>query len=104
MSDTSVPTFYWDTTCFICLLNADEQDRRYICTDILRHAELGNVEIWTSAITISEVIRPKDKFTPSPLPRWCKPVIETFPTVEDEIRKLWDFFKRRTMPTRLLSA
>ena len=103
MSEPSIRRFYWDTTCFICLLNEDEQDRRYICTDILRHAELGDVEIWTSAVTMSEVIRPRDKFTPFPLPEWCTPILEKFPLIEPEIRKLWDFFKRRTMPTRQLS-
>jgi hypothetical protein len=96
MSEAKPRKLYWDTSCFICFLNADEQDRRYICTDILRHAELGDVEIWTSTITIAEVIRPKDRFSPSKFPTWCLPILEKFPTVEDEIRKLWDFFKRRT--------
>lgn len=98
-----VRSFYWDTTCFICLLNANEQDRRYVCMDILRHAELGNVQVWTSAITMAEVLRPKDPFVPSPLPEWCKPMLEKFPQLEVEIRKLWDFFKRRTLPTRQLT-
>jgi predicted nucleic acid-binding protein len=71
--------------------------------DILRHAELGNVEIWTSAITMAEVIRPKNPFTPVALPEWSKSVLEKFPAIEIELRKLWDFFKRRTMPTRQLT-
>jgi predicted nucleic acid-binding protein len=100
----SIKKFYWDSSCFMCLLNEDEQDRRYICTDILRHAELGNIEIWTSTATICEVIRPKDKFIPLPLPDWCAPVLEKFPDVEQKIRELWDYFKRRTMPKRLLSG
>ncbi len=55
------------------------------------------------SLLVAEVIRPRDAFTPSPLPEWCKPVLEKFPQIELEVRKLWDFFKRRTMPTRQLN-
>jgi len=71
--------------------------------DILRHAELGNVEVWTSAIAVAEVIRPRDQFIPSPLPSWCKPILEKFPHLEEELKKLWDFFKHKTQPTRQLT-
>ena len=56
---------YWDTSCFICLLNDQEHDRRLICEDVLNHARGGEVEILTSCFTIAEVIRPKGQ--PNPL-------------------------------------
>jgi hypothetical protein len=37
---------YWDTTCFICFLNRNEDVRRKICEDVLVHAERGEIEIW----------------------------------------------------------
>ena len=97
---------YWDTTCFICFLNdaAHEQERHYICDDILSHAARGEAEIWTSSFTLVEVVRPRDKFSPKPFPAWVNPVLEKFPKVEEEIRRLWDFFGERTRPTRALTA
>ncbi|HLJ85676.1 MAG TPA: PIN domain-containing protein [Candidatus Angelobacter sp.] len=96
---------YWDTTCFICFLNDSqlEKDRQYICADIMEHVDKGNVEIWTSSITLAEVIRPKDRFVPTPFPQWVAPILGKFPAAEIELRRLWDFFVRRTMPTRMLT-
>jgi predicted nucleic acid-binding protein len=97
---------YWDTTCFVCFLNdsSHEIDRHYICEDILTHAEKGTVEIWTSSLTLAEVVRPREKFIPKPFPGWTSPVLEKFPTVEKELRQLWDFYTERTRPTRVLTA
>jgi predicted nucleic acid-binding protein len=97
---------YWDTTCFICFLNdsSHDLDRHYICEDILNHAEKGTVEIWTSSLTLVEVVRPRDKFVPLRFPVWTDPVLEKFPLIEQELRKLWDFFTERTRPTRTLTA
>jgi len=58
---------YWDSSCFICLLNdADyERERRAICEDVLYNAQHNAVQIWTSTFTIAEVIRPKAaRFSP----------------------------------------
>jgi predicted nucleic acid-binding protein len=55
----SVPRLYWDSSVFICLLNKEEEERRHICENILRHAEQGEVSIVTSTLTIVEVIRPR---------------------------------------------
>jgi len=55
---------YWDTSVFLCFLNPDEDERRKICEDILQRARLGDVRIYTSCYTISEVIRPKTKSIP----------------------------------------
>ena len=57
---TSEPRkIYWDSSCFICFLNANEEARRRICEDILYHAQNGGIQLWTSTWTIVEVIRPK---------------------------------------------
>jgi predicted nucleic acid-binding protein len=55
----SVKTLYWDTSVFLCFLDASENERRKICEDILHHAKDGHVEIATSTFTIVETIRPK---------------------------------------------
>ena len=49
---------YWDTTCFLCFLNKEEKERRAICEDILQNGKKGNVTIFTSTFTISEVVYP----------------------------------------------
>ncbi len=56
---------YWDTSVFLCFLNAAEKARREICEDILRHAQKGDVRIYTSTLTIVEVIRPKKVSIPN---------------------------------------
>jgi hypothetical protein len=65
--------------------------------------ERGNVEIWTSSITIAEVIRPRESFIPAPLPNWASPALKKFPSIEPRLRLLWDFYSQRTRPTRTLS-
>ena len=63
---------YWDSSCFICLLNDAEyeRNRRIVVEDILENAERGVVEIWTSTYTIVEVIRPK-RHGSAPMPAWA---------------------------------
>jgi predicted nucleic acid-binding protein len=97
---------YWDTTCFICFLNDSEheRERHYVCEDIMQHCERGNVEIWTSSITLAEVIRPRDKFIPKPFPTWVEPILEKVPLVEQQLRALWDFHTLKTRPSRALTA
>jgi predicted nucleic acid-binding protein len=58
-------SIYWDTSVFLCFLNPLEEERRSICEDILRHAKVGDVELYTSTYTIAEVIRPKRKDIPN---------------------------------------
>ena len=62
---------YWDSSCFICLLNKAEADRRRVCEDVIRHAQNAEFDIWTSTWTIVEVIRPKKKYGIVPrFPLW----------------------------------
>ncbi|HTV59805.1 MAG TPA: PIN domain-containing protein [Verrucomicrobiae bacterium] len=51
---------YWDSTAFICFLRKYEGERRGICEDILYHARGGQVSLFTSTFTITEVIRPRN--------------------------------------------
>ncbi len=55
----AVKTLYWDTSVFLCFLDANENEKRKICEDILHHARDGHVVIATSTFTIVETIRPK---------------------------------------------
>ena len=55
---------YWDSSCFICFLNRDELKRRAICEEILRAARDKKVTLYTSMITITEVIYPKRSSLP----------------------------------------
>jgi len=55
---------YWDTSCFICFLNRSELHRRRICEDVLRNAQAGVIELYTSTWTIAETIKPKAKSIP----------------------------------------
>jgi len=57
---------YWDTTCFLCFLSREEEQRRKICEDILQNAKQGNVVIYTSTYTINEVVYPHRSTIPQP--------------------------------------
>ena len=52
---------YWDSNCFLAWLQ-DEEDRADKCQDVLALAERGEIEIVTSVLTITEVLRlrPRD--------------------------------------------
>ncbi len=49
---------YWDSSVFLCFLNAEEEERRIVCEDILQHAAKEEFQIVTSTYTVVEVIRP----------------------------------------------
>jgi predicted nucleic acid-binding protein len=104
---------YWDTSCFISYLSSthpDEVARALICEDILKHARNDQIEIWTSVWTIVETIRPKTIYQPSPVPLWAELLNgkdekgnAIHPEATGEFEKIWNYYKRNTLPTRLLS-
>lgn len=49
---------YWDSCCFLGVLNK-EPDKLAACRAVLREAKSGNLYIVTSALTLTEVLRPK---------------------------------------------
>ncbi len=51
---------YWDSCCFLGLLN-NEQDKVSLCQGTIKKAEEGDLIIVTSAMTFIEVIRMKGK-------------------------------------------
>jgi predicted nucleic acid-binding protein len=97
---------YWDSSCFICLLNdADhERARRVICEDVLENASRGVVEIWTSTYTIVEVIRPK-RHGSAPMPVWAMRAMalveEEFPQARQEMEVLWKRYQANDPTTKL---
>jgi predicted nucleic acid-binding protein len=102
---------YWDSSCFICLLNADSEPGRHaICTDILNHARDDSIEIWTSCWTIVETIRPREPFVPEPLPAWAH-VLEqkgekgvlVYPGAKEQLERIWDYYHRNTRKMRKLT-
>lgn len=97
---TSLRRIYWDTSCFICFLNPDENERRVICEDILRHAELGELEIWISTWVIVEVIRPR-KPGMEPLPTWAVKAVKAVPEAEQPLKELWMHYQRSASTKKL---
>jgi len=91
---------YWDTSCFLCLLNPAETERRLICQDVLKHAELGEFEIWISTWVIVEVIRPKMPGN-SPLPQWATKAIEKVPEAAQPLEELWKRYQRSNPAQKL---
>lgn len=51
---------YWDSDCFLGLLNK-EQDKIKKCQTVIKEAEEGNLIIVTSALTFIEVIKMRGK-------------------------------------------
>jgi predicted nucleic acid-binding protein len=100
---TNLKKIYWDTSCFICFLNPDENKRRLICEDILRHAELGELEIWISTWVIVEVIRPKKPGT-EPLPAWAIKAIKAVPDAAQPLKELWGRYQRSAPTQKLTDA
>lgn len=66
---------YWDTVCFLGVLN-EEPDKLSACRAVIAEAERGNVRIVTSALTIAEVLWPKGR--PLALPREKTEVVQGF--------------------------
>jgi len=56
----SLPRRYWDSSAFLAWL-LPEPDREDACRSVLRAAEEGEIEIVTSALTLTEVIKLKGK-------------------------------------------
>jgi predicted nucleic acid-binding protein len=110
----AIPRFYWDTSCFLSYLSPqhpDEQQRALICRDILQHAQNDRVELWTSAWTIVETIRPKKKYEPIPLPAWSEALNQAddegkllYPGGVERLTEIWEYYTRHTVPTRKLTA
>lgn len=46
---------YWDSDCFLGWLQ-EEEDKQSACRQVIAEAEIGNVKIITSALTIAEVL------------------------------------------------
>lgn len=84
-----LPRRYWDSYCFLAILNAGSPDETHsqACELILNDARDGAIEIITSALTIVEVIRPKG--SPRPIPR-------------DKEAKIRDFFENDYIHIRLV--
>jgi predicted nucleic acid-binding protein len=57
---------YWDTNCFLGVLN-EEPDKLGPCNTVIREAQNGKLRIVTSALTLTEVLWPKG--TPLPIPQ-----------------------------------
>jgi predicted nucleic acid-binding protein len=94
---------YWDSSCFICFLNRREASRRHACEDVLRHAQMGAIELWTSTWTIVEVIRPK-RHGAAPLPAWVDKVIESVPEAQGELERLWTRYQSSDPAIKLTAA
>jgi predicted nucleic acid-binding protein len=97
---TNLKKIYWDTSCFICFLNPDEEERRAICEDALRHAEQGEIEIWISTWVIVEIIRPRRPGT-EPLPKWADNAIKAVPEADQPLRELWTRYQRSAPTAKL---
>jgi predicted nucleic acid-binding protein len=98
---------YWDSSCFISFINSGtpaEAAKSAICADILKNAQNGHIEIWTSMWAIVEVIRPKNPPQTKPLPKWAAEIGAKAPASLPEVQKLWDYWVKQTTPTRMLSA
>jgi predicted nucleic acid-binding protein len=104
---------YWDTSCFISFLSTthpQEAARADICEDVLKHARAGDVQIWTSAWTIVETIRPKEQYKPTPLPAWAAALDVKdaagnliWPNAKAHLETIWNYHDRNTVATRNVS-
>jgi predicted nucleic acid-binding protein len=104
---------YWDTSCFISYLSGthpEEIARSLVCEDVLKYARNDQIEIWTSVFTIVETIRPKAIFQPSPVPIWAELLKAKdskgnvlHPDAYSEFDKIWNYYKKNTLPSRHLS-
>ncbi len=58
--NSNTPARYWDANAFLGWLN-NEQDKAPECESVLAAADAGKVQIVTSALTLTEVIKLKGK-------------------------------------------
>ncbi len=97
---------YWDSSCFICLLNRTPVDeaRREICEDVLHHARSNAIILRTSTWTIAEVIRPRMSIS-KPLPAWADQAIaaieKEYPEARKELELLWSRHQSSTLTYKL---
>lgn len=56
----SIPRRYWDSSVFLAWL-LPEPEREDACRSVLRAAEDGEIELVTSALTLTEVIKLRGK-------------------------------------------
>jgi len=106
MKATDRPKIYWDSSCFICLLNgASEPARSKICSDVVSHAKDGDFDLYTSTWTVVEVIRPKKKHgVVPPFPAWTAKALAAAPEGGGQFKQLWEYFHHNTLaPTQKLS-
>lgn len=96
---------YWDTSCFIAYISSshpEEAHRLPLCVDVLENARKGEVEVWTSVLTIAEVVRRKLPAQEKPLPAWATIIAEKCPSALPHVQKLWEFHDKKTAPTQAL--
>ena len=101
---SEVNKVYWDSSCFLSLLNPDEKERATICEDVLHNGELGNVLIYTSMWTVVEVIRPRRPGSEA-LPVWAMEALESIkqnhPNAHLELEMLWRRYQSDTSLPKL---
>lgn len=51
-----LPRCYWDSTCFLAWLKPEEE-RKNACNEVISAAERGEIQIVTSAVSLTEVIK-----------------------------------------------
>jgi predicted nucleic acid-binding protein len=54
---------YWDSSVFLASIK-NEPDRADICEEIINEARAGRCEIWTSAVTLTEVVKTRPRENP----------------------------------------
>lgn len=103
---------YWDSSCFISMINKDsEPERHEICEDLMNHARDGSeIEIFTSCWTIAETIRPRETHEEKPLPDWTilleqkdKDGNLIYPDAKEQMERIWNYYHRNTRPRKKLT-
>lgn len=74
MSQGGVIRRYWDSSCFLAILN--NEDSADDCERILEDAKEGKTELIVSAVVQVEVIRPRS--SPQPIPHEAREKIRAF--------------------------
>jgi len=71
-----LPRCYWDSTCFLAWLKPEEENKR-ACQEVISAAERGEIQIVTSAVSLTEVIK-LHKGLPIEIPKEHEERIVTF--------------------------
>lgn len=80
---------YWDSCCFIGLIN-DEAEKRDVLRAVWQEAEQGKTEIVTSMFTLTEVVKAKCEGKVKPLPEADDKPVVAFLSQSFVIRLLLD--------------